>query len=206
MQGVISNTSILINFDNNQEIEIVLKALKPFLNNLTDLRNEIGINDIVVKTLYKEMKELDDDSIEPIEAYIRIGDIRKKFKLYYNKEENVYFGYSRDLEFEEIPYCRLLSYKEYIKRKNNPNYDLQPQSILYSYGYKLTNTTEEYRHKVLQFVIDNNIMKWGEIINFLEWLINLRNKDQECVELWNNDIDWVRGYIGTREVEVKMYE
>lgn len=162
------------------------------------------LNDIVVRISYKEMKSLDID-IEPIDAYIKVGNHNKRFRLYYNHDDDVYFGYTRDLEFEDIPHCKVIGYKDYLKHQYISDYELRPQSILYSYGYKVTGTTDEQRHKALQFVIDQKIMGWREIIEFLEWLISMRNNEQNCVEIWHSDIDWIRKYVkgDIKKVRVK---
>jgi hypothetical protein len=178
---------IVISKNDSEEYIIINTEMYGYLSSQYRV---IYLNDIIVKVTHKEMKSLDID-IEPVDAYIVIDGNSKKFKLYYNTDDDIYFGYARDFEIDGIPYCRLYTYKEYMNRDYE---DLSPRSLLRSYGYQLTDTTPEYRHKVLKFVIDNDIMGWKEIINFIEWLISLR-KGQKCVILYEQDIDWIRDYV-----------
>ena len=138
----------------------------------------------------KEVKEQYD--IEPVIGIINITNTEtKRINLYYNIDEDIYFGYSNDFEHLDLPHCRVLDYTDYIKKSN---FDLQPTSLLYSYGYKITQTSPSKRKAVLIFVLEHNIMTWKEIINHLEFLIKL-NKNKPCIYYWKRDIDFIREYV-----------
>ena len=162
-------------------------------------RREIQLSDIVVKVSHKEMKEVE-PYVEPVKGILRVGKNHVIINMYYHRRKNIYFSYASEFEFKDIPYCKILTYKDYMKKKSIGN-DLNPQSILYCYGYWLTGKTVEQRIMALRFVIDNNILDWKAIVAHLEFLISLRQNDvkKNCVREWNRDIEWVRNYANSTQ-------
>lgn len=74
-------------------------------------------------------------------------------------------------------------------------YDMSPQSILRKNGYSASKDSTAFkRHRILDFVIDNNILTPYEIINHFGGLIDWHISDpkwNDAVEKWREDIAYV---------------
>ena len=96
----------------------------------------------------------------------------------YCEECNQY--YISEVEYEKLckkgrVCCRVITIEEYIKITETGVHTWAEKSLLRSYGYTVNahdNLSENERHRILSFVIDNKIMEEHKIINFLEWLIH----------------------------------
>lgn len=83
---------------------------------------------------------------------------------------------------------------------------LQEFSKLALYGYKagIHGLSENQRHRILEYVIDNKIMKGYEIIKHLQGLIFMRNQQYNkdfsvSIEDWENDIVFVEKFITEKQ-------
>lgn len=81
----------------------------------------------------------------------------------------------------------------------------QEFSKLSLYGYSVGNhgLSEIKRHRILEYVIDNKIMRGYEIIKHLQGLIFLRNEQYDkdfstAIEDWESDIVFIEKYITSK--------
>ena len=166
----------------------------------------ISIYDLVVKCHHKEMNGLKANLI-PVDAYLLVENKERLIKAYYSKDQDEYFVYRREIENIGQPYCRVISYSNYIKNRNQNYdfYDLNPQSIMYTYGYNVSdNKTDKERRAILVFLMESKIMTWSEIISHLEFLIDFhgRKGNTRAVSIWNSDIDYIRLYKNSNKNRV----
>lgn len=75
---------------------------------------------------------------------------------------------------------------------------------LYGYSVGLHGLTDDMRHKIIGYVIDNKIMYGYEIIKHLQGLIFLRNEQYNkdfsiAIQDWENDIIFTEKYITTKQ-------
>lgn len=79
--------------------------------------------------------------------------------------------------------------------------NLSAMSVLKMYGYtvgKTSGLSDEQRHILLEFIIENKLMKCFEIVNLLQFNIAMRERElryQKAVRDWKNDIYFVTHYI-----------
>ena len=163
---------------------------------------EIGIDDMIVKCSCKEMKEFM-AQIEPRYAYVRIGVIKTKIKVYYSKTKEEYFAYTLDMRYKGIPHCKIMEYKDYksLGGKFNGLY-LQPVSILAMYGYNVSSSlSTAERQGILKMIMDKNIMSWNQIIEHLQFLMNMHSRlgHDHALEVWNEDYEFVLDYYRKRK-------
>lgn len=188
--------------------ELILGSLnrlqKAINRQIPGYKEKISIYDLVVKCSFKEMNSIEDE-LYPIDAYVLVDNIEHKINAYYSKTKDEYFVYRRSFEFAGNPYCKVLNYTKYLERNKScydSDFDLNPQSILYMYGYNATdNISQEKRQKILVFLIETRIMDWFEIINHLEFLIEFHELQghRKAVKIWETDIDFIRDYVSKNE-------
>ena len=82
------------------------------------------------------------------------------------------------------------------------------ESLLHSYGYNVNSTeglSEEQRHKVLEMILANGLLTRFEMIDQIEFLINL-NKGKDCFSLaikkWQDDIEFLNN-LKTEDIKVQ---
>ncbi len=88
-----------------------------------------------------------------------------------------------------------------VEQANTYTYnDWAEESVLHMYGYTVSQTEglrQEYRWNILGSLMDRNIMKKTEIINYLQFFIrhsqNRYNMRVAC-QKWQDDLAWVRKY------------
>ena len=99
--------------------------------------------------------------------------------------------------------CQLLSGEEYKEYKKQEEFgELQPKSVLNMIGYNVnarSNLSEDARHTVLRYALDEGVLTKKRIVSYLEYFIrinrNVRN-NQTAVEKWADDLDWIQRYSG----------
>ena len=94
---------------------------------------------------------------------------------------------------------RVITLIEYKKISESGYHSWAKKSLLRSYGYTVNvqdNLSDDERHRILSFVIENDIMSVDEAVSFIEWLINRNsNKDFYNARLkWMRDIQFLRNY------------
>lgn len=75
---------------------------------------------------------------------------------------------------------------------------------LYGYAVGVNGLNEKQRHEILEYVINNKIMRGYEIIKHLQGLIFLRNEQYNknfsaAINDWENDIMFIEKYITTKQ-------
>ena len=161
----------------------------------------ITINDLIVKVTHKEMKDISNENIIPIEGIIQYKDTTHTIRLYWDKDLDIYYAYTAEFEYQGIPYCKLIDYSTYLKMQNNDGWELQPKSLLAMYGYNVSEVGFNERKEILQLVIDNHILSWRQIINHLEWCIYMHKTHDKAKEKWNKDIDFIRHYVKEKRLK-----
>ena len=158
---------------------------------------ELGMDDMIVKCSCKDMKQFN-TKMEPRYAYVRIGMNKKKIKVYYSKTKEEYFAYSFDMSYEGIPVCKIIEFKDYLSLREEFNgLYLKPVSILAKYGYNVSSSlSASKRQAILKMIMDQNIMSWNQIIEHLQFLMNMHSGlgHVHAVELWNEDYEFVLDY------------
>ncbi len=142
--------------------------------------------------------------IEDIKAKITIVDKDGKYSeklinAYYCRNCNLYYIYNRDynrLIQEGMPLCQIYEYEKYITENTQNIYNLNQESILHAYGYNVNSSkeiTENQRRKILEFIIEKNILSKHKIISYITYFINMHksksNKSYEsAINKWESDI------------------
>lgn len=105
--------------------------------------------------------------------------------------------------------CQLLSIDEYLDYKRRKEYgDLQPQGILKMIGYTVNardDLSEDARHTVLQYAIDEGVLEKKRVVSYLEYFIRLNRNvenNKKAVEKWADDLDWIRRYSNNGKIIV----
>ncbi len=144
--------------------------------------------------------------IEDIKAEVAIveknGNYNKRIiNAYYCRDCNLFYMYNGDynkLIQYGIPLCPIYEYEKYIKENNTNNYDLNQESILHAFGYNvnsINNITETQRRKILEYLINNNILPKHKIISYITYFINIHkghNNFKNAIEKWESDIDYLK--------------
>ena len=93
-----------------------------------------------------------------------------------------------------------ISFSEEIFPKGKGFANLSDESILHLCGYtvkKQANLSENERHYILGNIMDHNILKKNEIMDYLKLFIKSRKNIpnmQDAVQKWEDDLDWVEYY------------
>lgn len=160
---------------------------------------EIKFTDIIVKVSHKDIKEL--RGIIPVNGIIHTNHGDKTVELYYSDEKDVYYGYTEKFDKLGILYCKTLMYNEWVKMNNTY---LRPQSLLYCYGYNVSNVQMKDRHNILKMIIDNELIRWSKIIDHLEWCISMHKNHDDAIKKWEDDIRFIRKYVAKKDYIVKV--
>ena len=86
--------------------------------------------------------------------------------------------------------------------------NLAKESILMQYGYSVSqieNRTEKERRKILELLVDHEIMSKSQIISYLDFFIRQRWKQEKyksAVAKWESDKEYISNY---RHDEFKTY-
>lgn len=120
------------------------------------------------------------------------------------KCDEYYINYDYYREFvirNGIPPIRLID-------KNDRNYgsdyysSLNEESILAIYGYKVGGALQnkpKVRQRLLEDLIDMELIKKVQIISHIEWLIKLRPEAYNAQACWRSDLEHIRNYRKNRQ-------
>lgn len=159
------------------------------LNNRCILKQH---NIITVTLKVKNLKQLDEE---------------RQINIYYCNECHKYWvnyeAVQKWLKMGFIPKIKLQIVDELWS-------DMKPVSKLMLYGYdvKANHLSEDERHDLLAFLIDNNVMKKYEIIRNIQAKVSFNGAKAENFEAkkrWENDIDFVSNYLPGNLKEVDFY-
>lgn len=182
----------------------------------------IPINDFLIRT--STMNCINKEhQLQRIKALVCVDNgsfiAEVEIEAMFCEECNRYF--ISDLEFEKLcsrgRICsRVITLIEYRRIMESGYHAWADRSLLRSYGYTVNvqdNLSELERHRILSFVIENNIMTVDEVINFIEWLIkrNGRKEFHAARIKWNRDIEFLRDYkpvkgiVRVKDIYRKIY-
>lgn len=146
-------------------------------------------------------------NLDSIIVEIQVIDINGTIKNievngFYCNDCKLYF--ILDSEYERIrrkgtPLCQIFEEIKYLNNNSN-KFDLNYESILYSFGYNVNsqnNLSDKQRLKILTFIIDNGILSKSEVISYLNYFINMRigrKEYQNAINKWKNDIKLLNSY------------
>lgn len=151
------------------------------------------------KCIYKNHK------LENVEALIYIDTdkeiIEKRANAFYCSECQQY--YITEREFQKLKSygricCKIIEIEEY--KNNNIHEDgWQKKSLLRSYGYSVNaqiNLSSRQRHRILSFLIENNILEKERIIDYIEWFIRRNSSSNMEVARgkWEEDLEYLYDY------------
>ena len=173
----------------------------------SDNYSEIQLKDFVIKknTFHCIHNE---HALKDISASITIINQKGNFEIMkvpagYCKDCNVYFifedVYKRILS-RGTPICRMYDWKTIENGSNVGNMMLAPESLLRQYGYNVNaneGLSSERRKRILQILVDNQIMTKSEIISYLKFFISQRKNNSSmkmAVEKWNSDKAFIENY------------
>ena len=126
-----------------------------------------------------------------------------------------------EMEYEKL--CRrgrvcsrVITLAEYKKITESGFQLWAKKSLLRSYGYNVSaqeGLSDIDRHRILSFVIENEIMRTDEVISFISWLIDIHSSKDKYIarQKWSRDIDYVRNYksiegmVKVRDIYRKKY-
>lgn len=119
--------------------------------------------------------------------------------------ENIY----RQLKTKGHIVCKVVEMDFWSSKSNYMN--LNQESVLHIMGYNVnvqTNLTKEQRRKIMELIVDEEILSIAEICSHLQWLIN-RNKNNKNFDdarvKWEEDCRYIESYKSKKRnvVEVK---
>ncbi len=182
----------------------VNSEIKPNFSN-SNVKN-INIEDFLVRTSLNKCVN-NNHTLSRIKACVSIitksnGIIEETFDAAYCSECNKSYilesTYNRLKKLGQIC-CKVIEYED-LKQNYSSFSSWQKKSLLAMYGYNVNKNeslTVAERHMILDFIIENNIMRPFEIISHLEMLIrtrkNLKNM-ADAREKWEDDIRYVQNY------------
>lgn len=194
-----------------------IRALLPFMKQIM-----IPVNDFLIRTSSMNCVNKE-HHLHRIKALVCVDDGKNikevPVEAMFCEECNQYF--ISEIEYEIL--CRrgrvcsrVITLAEYKKITESGFNSWAEKSLLRSYGYTVSaqeGLSELERHRILSFVIENEIMKPGEVILFIDWLINRHSsKDNyNARQKWSRDIDYVRNYkpiegmVKVRDIYRKKY-
>ncbi len=106
--------------------------------------------------------------------------------------------------------CKISDEKKYIQGKDKKQGGFATESLLMQYGYSVSEVkglSQEKRHRILKFIIDNKILSKGEIISYLEFFINQRRTMENmkyAIAKWEEDKKFVEQYCTYTKKEIKV--
>ncbi len=170
--------------------------------------------DFIIRTTNYQCTNKNHELIR-INAIVRVmnssGVIEVELPAYYCRKCDRYYILESDYsQLKTYGYicCRVDTFESLM----NPDYNyfgkLNEKSILMNYGYsveKKKELSEEERHEILSFMIDNNILKKNKIIDYLNWFININKKQsnkQNAITKWKKDIEFIQAH---QKVEENVY-
>ena len=182
----------------------VNSEIKPNSSN-SNVKN-INIEDFLVRTSLNKCVN-NNHTLSRIKACVSIitksnGIIEETFDAAYCSECNKSYilesTYNRLKKLGQIC-CKVIEYED-LKQNYSSFSSWQKKSLLAMYGYNVNKNeslTVAERRMILDFIIENNIMRPFEIISHLEMLIrtrkNLKNM-ADAREKWEEDISYVQNY------------
>lgn len=187
-------------FDYSQKNSKEIRELLPLLKQVT-----IPVDDFLVRISNRFCINKEHE-LQRIKALVCIDNgkeiIEVPTEAMLCRECNRY--YISELEFEKLSElgricCRVITLIEYKKIMESGYHSWAEKSLLRSYGYTVSaqeGLSDVERHRILSFIIENEIMTIDEIISFIEWLIK-RNKSSDFYyarQKWSRDINYVRNY------------
>lgn len=211
------NVSDRFHFEYRDSYSDEIRSLLPMLK-----KTIITVNDFLIRTSTKYCINRE-HHLKRIKALICVdnGKIIKEVSIeaMFCVECNQYF--ISELEYQKLKSqgyicCRIITIEEYIKIRESGFDSWAEKSLPRSYGYTVNaqdNLTDYERHRILSFIIENDIMKADEVIGFIEWLVRKNGSDKYYFarQKWNRDIAYVRNYkpvegvVRVRDIYKKQY-
>ena len=180
--------------------------------------NRICVKDFVVKgTTFKCMNRM--HRINNIDGIIDVIDdsgkiIKTTIPAGYCPYCNVFFiveSTYQNLKMRGTPVCRISDEKTYSKTDvNSKGMKLAQESVLMQYGYTVSQQeglSQKRRRKILEVIIDNNVLSKTDVISYLDFFINQRKhqrKYMHAVEEWKSDREFVSKYKAGRYKEYRI--
>lgn len=182
----------------------------------TKMEDEITVRDFVVRQSTFKCK-YHSHTIKNINASVQIVDrngkvIKKTVAAGYCANCNVYFIMESTYQLIKlfgIPLCRVNDERTYyneFEHDSNNKLNLAKESILMQYGYNVSQVhglSMMQRQKILEALIDYNVLSRGDIIGYLDFFINQRKNQARfamAIQKWKEDRDHVALY------RIKQYQ
>lgn len=199
------------------EYHLFSKA-KKYLNIISRFCNPANPQTVYIFA-QKNIQHYNSDNYETVTAMIPC--MGKRFPIpitvYYEKTTHMCFmnevAYLEAKQNYDLPYIRL----RFASMAESFSYgfgELKQHSELYLLGYSVNRTdglSTDERRSLLRKIMDGGILTKAEIMNHLEWLISMRNSQQNMVNAiseWKSDLAFVESYdvISQRKIWIKEFK
>lgn len=202
------------------EIYAVHSVDKELYTKITGKRliQRLQVKDVMIRTTNRNCIEVD-HKLKEMVAYVpifvsSIGLQQVQINAYYCETCQRYYVMEstyNSLKSRGIICCRVMDAKNLI---NNKYSNWATEAIIKQYGYNVNateNLSDYKRHVILEFIIQNDIMKKGEVLEHISWLIRThidKPKYREAVRKWTRDYDYLtsgNSIISADEIVVKNF-
>lgn len=203
---IIPGNSLKIDIAGRLSVIFDYRYKNKFFNLIKDtLENIITVEDLIIRTtdmhcIYKG------HHLQRIIALVCIetdGVINEESieALYCAECDNYYIS---ENEFQRISNkgrlcCQVFTSEEYSRSEKYSAEEWAQRSVLRSYGYNVNaqmNLSEDQRHEILSFMVENEIIGVDRAIDFISWLArrNTGRNSASAREKWYADIEYLRRY------------
>lgn len=192
----INNTSVNLPYQGNTKAEIK--------NSAEIQTRHIEVTDFIVRTVLSKCVHEEHELLN-VNALVKIMSkhIIKEYSfpaMFCNTCKKYYIYENTYQRMKHIGHicCKVIEYNALKEAGSGSFGEWQKKSMLSLYGYNVncnSNLSEQKRHEILDFIIENNIMSPYEVINHLEMFANLRNNQpnmKKAIEKWHDDIAYVQ--------------
>ena len=136
--------------------------------------------------------------------------VQVKIMVYYHSQNHIY--YSLESEVRQLlqlgtPVCRIIYYSTYYRQSRNSSIIYcNSETLLHRLGYHvgMTGISEEKRHRIVQYALNNNVCTWRWLVNHLRTNIlrfRTRSGYSVAVSEWENDLLFVKEWVFQSETE-----
>lgn len=223
--GTTSDITVFVDLENrytkirllNGKLDILCRIKKEYLSKIIPELKQfeekvfpVGITDCIIRGSDYQciIKHHSIEAIDGLICVIEEGQVVEEgISLSYCKTCSKY--YISEYEFQRIKRkgiicCQIVTgNQEEVSETSTGHLNLSQKSILMNYGYSVDSrfdTPSIERHRLLAFLVENEIMSAVELKAFIEWLISFNGSKinmSTAVSKWKDDLEYIRTYNRT---------